>query len=334
MTNSLAEKVERGNLRSVFTVDLNWGAPNTPPIEVSLDDGLLVTATNVSSYKGVRVWEVPALLDAAAEAKVDQAIAKTSTNRLVIFRDTAKQIWRWPSRTTRGAGVVSRPARHVHQVGTSDPQFEAKLDAIRLPADSTIDVNDLLRRVRGAFDVETRNETKRASKLMAQMYAAVEKGYSEDFDPKQRDHEISVTLARVLFLLFADDTEMWTDPDGKPLPDLFQDFVKEHTARTVPTSRAASITYSRFWTPHRRIVQASAPSLPRSATSTVESSRSTSPSQIWTETSEMRSSQRRRSTGRPSARRSSGPCSSPSATLRPDASLGSTTPQRRTSSRR
>lgn len=231
MTNSLAEKVERGNLSSVFTVDLNWGAPNTPPIQVALNDGLVVTATNVSDYKGVRVWEVPALLDAAAEAKVDQAIAKTSTNRLVIFRDTTKQIWRWPSRTTRGASVVSRPARHVHRVGSSDPQFEAKLDAIRLPSDSAIDVNDLLSRVRGAFDVETKNETKRASKLMAQMYAAVEKGYAPGFDPKQRDHEISVTLARVLFLLFADDTEMWTDPDGKPLPDLFQDFVKDHTAR-------------------------------------------------------------------------------------------------------
>lgn len=231
MTNSLAEKVERGNLSSVFTVDLNWGAPNTPPIQVALNDGLVVTATNVSNYKGVRVWEVPALLDAAAEAKVDQAIAKTSTNRLVIFRDTTKQIWRWPSRTTRGASVVSRPARHVHRVGISDPQFEAKLDAIRLPSDSAIDVNDLLSRVRGAFDVETKNETKRASKLMAQMYAAVEKGYAPGFDPKQRDHEISVTLARVLFLLFADDTEMWTDPDGKPLPDLFQDFVKDHTAR-------------------------------------------------------------------------------------------------------
>lgn len=231
MSNSLTEKVERGNLRSVFTLDLNWGAPNTAPIQVTLDEGFLVTATNVSNYKGVRVWEVPSLLDAAGEAKVDQAIARTSTNRLVIFRDGAKQVWRWPSRTTKGASVVSRPARHVHRAGSPDPQFEAKLDAIRLPPDTSIDVNDLLSRVRGAFDVETKNETRRASKLMAQMYAAAEKGYAPDFDPKQRDHEISVTLARVLFLLFADDTEMWTDPDGSPLPDLFQDFVKDHTAR-------------------------------------------------------------------------------------------------------
>ncbi len=66
---------------------------------------------------------------------------------------------------------------------------------------------------------------------MAQMYAAVEKGYPAGFDPKKRDHEISVTLARVLFLLFGDDTEMWTDAPEEPLPDLFQDFVKDHTER-------------------------------------------------------------------------------------------------------
>ena len=63
--------------------------------------------------------------------------------------------------------------------------------------------------MRQAFDVEAQNETKHASKLMARMYTAMEKGYPADIDPKQRDHEISVTLARILFLMFGDDTDMW-----------------------------------------------------------------------------------------------------------------------------
>jgi len=231
MTGNLVTRAEEGKYGDLFRLDLFWGAPNHPPIEVELGDGFRLTATNVSSYQGVRVWEVPALLGSAGEAKVDQAIAKNSTNRLVIFHDGDKQVWRWPSRTTRGAGVISRPARHVHKAGSNDPQFAAKLHAIRLPTDVRIDVNELLYRVRGAFDVETKNETKRASRLMAQMYAAVEKGYAEGVDPKKRDHEISVTLARVLFLLFGDDTEMWKDPTGQPIPDLFQDFIKDHTDR-------------------------------------------------------------------------------------------------------
>ena len=184
MTELLVGRAESEDLSRFFRLDLFWSAPDHAPIQIELDDGLKVTAQNVSSYKGVRVWEVPAVPGSAIEAQLDHAIAKNSTNRLVIFRDGDKQVWRWPSRSAQGTGVISRPARHVHKVGSADPQFEAKLDAIRLPNDVQVDVNELLARVRGAFDVETKNETKRASKLMAQMYAAVEKGYAPGFDPK------------------------------------------------------------------------------------------------------------------------------------------------------
>lgn len=231
MIDPLLAKADDERFGDLFRLDLFWHSPDQPPIQIELDNGHTITATNVSSYKGVRVWEVPALPGSAVEAQLDQAIAKNSTNRLVIFHDGEKQVWRWPSRIAKGGGVTSRPARHVHRVGNPDPRFLEKLDAIKLPSDSLVDVNELLSRVRGAFDVETTNETKRASQLMAQMYAAVEKGYPAGFDRRRRDHEISVTLARVLFLLFGDDTEMWKTPSGKPVPDLFQDFVKDQTAR-------------------------------------------------------------------------------------------------------
>jgi len=231
VTGDLVSQSEKRAYGDLFRLDLNWGAPDHLPITIEIEDGETLTATNVSSYKGLRVWECPSLPGSALEAKLEQIIAKTSTNRLVIFHDNDKQVWRWPSRSVRGSGVASRPTRHEHQTGSSDPRFAAKLDAIRLPEDVVLDVNAVLFKVREAFDTETKQETKRASKLMATMYAAVEKGYPKTFDPKERDHQISVTLARVLFLLFGDDTEMWTESDGEPLPDLFQDFVKDNTSR-------------------------------------------------------------------------------------------------------
>ncbi len=231
MSSDLVSQSEKRAYGDLFRLDLNWGAPDHPPITLELDDGETLTATNVSSYKGLRVWECPSLPGSVLEAKLEQLIAKTTTNRLVIFHDDDKQIWRWPSRTSDGAGVTSRPARHEHRNGSPNPTFATKLDAIRLPDDIVLDVNAVLTKVRDAFDVETKRETKRASKLMAMMYAAVEKGYPASFDPAKRDHQISVTLARVLFLLFGDDTEMWTDGQGEPLPDLFQNFVKDHTSR-------------------------------------------------------------------------------------------------------
>lgn len=224
MNQELVAKSEKREYGELFRYDLNWGAPDHPPITLTLDDGTTLTATNVSSYRGLRVWEAPALPGTAVEAQLDQLIARTTTNRLVIFHQEDRQAWRWPSRTSRGGGVVSRPARHVHRTGVADPRFGEKLDAIRLPDDVLLDVNAVLTKVRAAFDVETTNETKRASKLMARMYAAVEKAYPAGYNLRARDHEISVSLARVLFLLFGDDTEMWAH-------DLFQDFIKDHTAR-------------------------------------------------------------------------------------------------------
>ena len=231
MSGDLVAHSEKREYGELFRFDLNWGAPDHSPITVELENGETLTATNVSSYHGLRVWECPSIPGSALEARLEQLISKTSTNRLLIFHDEEKQVWRWPSRSTKGAGVTSRPARHVHRTGSADPKFAARLEAIKLPEDVVLDVNAVLTKVRDAFDVETKNETRRASKLMATLYAAIEKRYPGRFDPKLRDHEISVTLARVLFLLFGDDTEMWTDARGNPMPDLFQDFVKDHTAR-------------------------------------------------------------------------------------------------------
>jgi hypothetical protein len=222
--SELVTKAEAHDYADLFRLDLNWSAPDHQPLIYSDDDGEELLATNVASFKGLRVWVCPECPGSSLEAKLEQLIAKTTTDRLIIFHDDEKQIWRWPSRTSKGSGVISRPARHVHHTASTDSKFAEKLEAIRLPVDVTTDVNYLLTRVRAAFDVETKNETKRASKLMARMYAAVEKAYPEGFDPKQRDHEISVSLARILFLLFGDDTEMWAT-------DQFQDFIKFQSAR-------------------------------------------------------------------------------------------------------
>ncbi len=107
--------------------------------------------------------------------------------------------------------MVSRPTRHVHRTGITEPRFAQKLAAIQLPNDVLLDVNAVLTKVRSAFDVETTHETKRASRLMARMYAAIEKAYPAAYDRQEGGITRSpLSLARVLFLLFGDDTEMWT----------------------------------------------------------------------------------------------------------------------------
>jgi hypothetical protein len=221
MTDPLISKAEQHDYRQLFLQDLHWSAPDHTPIDYSAD-GRTVTATNVSSYKGLRVWVCDEKPGSQLEAQLDREIAKTSTDRLVIFYEGVDQVWRWPVRRIKGAATITRLTSHRHHTGTPNPKFEARLEAIRLPLDRALDPNAVLAKVRAAFDVETQNETKQASKLMARMYAAMEKAYPSDHDRAAHDHQISVTLARILFLIFGDDTDMWTE-------DLFRDFIHNHT---------------------------------------------------------------------------------------------------------
>jgi citrate synthase len=133
-------------------------------------------------------------------------------------------------RRAKDGSVTSRLTTHRHKKGDADPKFAARLDIIRMPFDVVLDANAVLGKVREAFDTEAQNESKRASKLMANMYAAVEKAYPAKIDdPKVRDHEISVTLARILFLMFGDDTEMWQT-------DAFRNVIQYEVLPTAPTS--------------------------------------------------------------------------------------------------
>ncbi|MEI2811428.1 MAG: DNA methyltransferase [Nocardioides sp.] len=221
MTSPLIERAEQHQYQQLFIHDLNWSRPDQPPITIEYNDRH-VTATNVSQYKGIRVWVVDEAPDSKLEAELDRVLAQASIDRILIFHDDSQQVWRWPVRRSNGNSTTTRLSRHRHRTGDTDPRFANKLDVIRLPFDVTLDSNAVLAKVRQAFDVEAQNETKHASKLMARLYTAMEKAYPAGIDEKARDHEISVTLARILFLMFGDDTDMWPE-------NLFQDFILDHT---------------------------------------------------------------------------------------------------------
>lgn len=225
MIDRLVRCAEEHDYQRLFIQHLNWSRPDHPPVPViDQETRRTITATNVSSYKGLRVWVCNESPNPKLEVLVDRAIATTSTDRLLIFHNDTDQIWRWPVRRHTERGITTRLTRHRHRAGETDAGFTAKLAAIQLPTDRTLDPHDVLSRVRAAFDVESHNETKHASKLMVKLYTAMERAYPAGHPPQARDHQISVTLARILFLMFGDDTDMW-------MPDLFRDYMHAHTAR-------------------------------------------------------------------------------------------------------
>ncbi|MEB3065039.1 class I SAM-dependent DNA methyltransferase [[Mycobacterium] zoologicum] len=235
MTDTPLSLVEEHLYQELFLHELNWSAPDSTPISYTADDGQTYTATNVSSYKGLRVWVCDEKPGSKIEAELDRLIAKSTTDRLVIFHNDQEQVWRWPARRIKDNSTSTRLTRHQHRNGRANPNFAARLDVIRLPNDTVLDANTVLTKVREAFDVEARNESKRASKLMARMYSALEAAYPASYDATKRDHEISTILARILFLMFGDDTEMWEDQHGVPVADAFLEFMHLQTPADAST---------------------------------------------------------------------------------------------------
>ncbi|MFB6832058.1 class I SAM-dependent DNA methyltransferase [Streptomyces hydrogenans] len=216
MNNRLIERVESHSYRDLFLKDLHWSAPtHKQPIVLPNDEGETITAKNVSSYKGVSVWVCDQRPGSALESQLDQLIAKESVDRLIIFYDRDEQVWRWPVRRSTGGSTTTRLSRHRHTTGQENPAFAHRLDSIRIDWNQPPDATGLIAQVREAFDVEAQNETRQASKLMARMYTSLEACGTPE-------HNISVSLARILFLMFGDDTDMWQ-------PGLFQQFIAAHT---------------------------------------------------------------------------------------------------------
>lgn len=215
MATNLLHLVECHDYQRLFLEHLRWSRPDMQALTAVLDEGRTFTATNVSSYKGLRVWVCSQLPNSSDQAAIDRAIAQKSTDRIVIFHHGDKQVWRWPARIVKGGSTTTRLTSHVHITGKDNPKLIDRLNLITLAATEDLSATEVIDRVRQAFDVETEKESKRASKLMASMYDALAKA-------RAPEHDISVTLARILFLMFGDDTDMWE-------PDLFQNFIINHT---------------------------------------------------------------------------------------------------------
>ena len=109
MTSPLIERAEQHQYQQLFIHDLNWSRPDQPPITIEYDDRH-VTATNVSQYKGIRVWVVEEAPDSKLEAELDRVLAQASIDRILIFHDDTQQVWR--GRSSRLDAHLQRQHHH------------------------------------------------------------------------------------------------------------------------------------------------------------------------------------------------------------------------------
>lgn len=206
-------------IKDFFVESLGWDSPRRGAYKaqsVKVDDPLVPSGVLkvecVAAQSGIPVWvcRVDRIPSNTSQLEVDRTLRALSMHRLCIFVQegvgfTPRQVWRWPSASS------SRLTRHELLV-TDEAQVEAlseRCALLYLTSDDIVNgvsILDLLDRMRRGFDVETVNETRVASNQMAGLFESLAKaGMSEA--------QISTVMARLLFLLFADDTQMWSESE-------------------------------------------------------------------------------------------------------------------------
>lgn len=217
--NQARSYLVEGRLGDFFTESLGWDESDLGDFSfqsVKVDDPLVpsgvLNVECVAAQSGIPVWvcRVDRIPSNTSQLEVDRTLRALSMHRLCIFVQegvgfTPRQVWRWPSASS------SRLTRHELLV-TDEAQVEALLERcalLYLTSDDIangVSILDLLDRMRRGFDVETVNETRVASNQMAGLFESLAKaGMSEA--------QISTVMARLLFLLFADDTQMWSESE-------------------------------------------------------------------------------------------------------------------------
>ena len=211
----LAQLVDAGNMRRLFVEELGWSNPDRPLFTVTVE-GETYLLKQFAGYKGLRVWQCRSLPPRRIQRVIDVELGRENAERLIIFTDGVKQEWRWPRKAQTG-GVNAKLLVHPHVVGQHNDALTSRLEAIALDFSTDMPLVELLARMRAAFDAESETASAQAARLMNSLYEELEgSGVSED--------TATLLLARVLFLLFADDSDMWITR-----PDLFKEWLRDYT---------------------------------------------------------------------------------------------------------
>lgn len=197
---SLLTFVDAQNFRELFIAELGWNNPDQPDRQFEVAEHTY-TLSQVAGFKGLRIWLCTELPPRKIQRILDELIGQESHERLVIFADERRQEWRWPRRAQLGA-ANAKLLVHRHVVGEPDPHMAKQLSTIAIDFDDDISLVELLSKMRVAFDAEAEAASVQAARLMGTLYNELDAAGATP-------HDATLLLARLLFLLFGDDSDMW-----------------------------------------------------------------------------------------------------------------------------
>ena len=145
--------IDAGDFKGLFVEHLGWSKPQGPHMTVAVDDATY-DIEPIAHYHGVRVWACNTVPDRRTQRLIDGALRKEGTERLVIFRDSAHQEWKWPMSGDQHGRGQGRLVTHEHYVGKRTEALLQRLTQIRIGMDENPSVVEIIARLRKAFDAD------------------------------------------------------------------------------------------------------------------------------------------------------------------------------------
>ena len=150
----ISKYVDVADFVGLFVEELGWNRPARGGRTVAIDiGGEQFALEEVASFRGVGIWACATIPTGQAQRNIDKVLRKESAERVIIFHDASRQVWRWPqARDAAGAGTP-RLVAHDHIVGRPNEALRQRLRFIQIGIEEdNITVLEVVRRLRRAFD--------------------------------------------------------------------------------------------------------------------------------------------------------------------------------------
>lgn len=200
LISDVRERLKASDFDGLLIEVLGWDNPSQrQTIRVDVGGDRIVALSPVAAKRGMTVYLCNEVPTADAMAKIDRAVSKKSLERLIVYADDSRQLWRWPeARKSGGTRFVS----HRFEPDSPSDALVQRLVSVNfeLGEEQSLTILDVLHRVRSAFNSdEVTEKFYREYKANHEMLCGNIKGLRT---PEDKSWYASLMLNRLMFIYF------------------------------------------------------------------------------------------------------------------------------------